>query len=231
MRFVISSLVALAALATVSAHATVLTFDGVPNGTIGTTVNTGFGDRVTVAGAGANLAGGATPNIVLNFVPLLSGNPNFEVYASGYSGLASALGDNNFNVPGYIEFVPDAGWDVVLEGFDIGAWSSSSYPNSQVRVVDATGATLFDSGVFTFPGNTVLSYLSTPIRSASALRLYISDLGDLGLDNVRFSQAVSTVPEPSAWSLLLAGAGAVDWAARARRPRGQARDGALRTGA
>lgn len=231
MRFVMPSLVALAAATTVSAHATTLTFEGVPGGAIGTTLNTGFGDRVTVAGSGVSLGGGATPNIVLNFVPLVSGNPNFEVYPGGYSGLASALGDGSFNVPGYVEFVPDAGWDVVLEGFDLGAWSASSYPDSQVRVVDALGTTLFDSGVFTFPATTVLQYLATPIRSASALRLYISDFGDLGLDNVRFSQAVSTVPEPSAWSLLLAGAGAVVLATRARRPRGQARNGALRTGA
>tara|TARA_B110001454_G_scaffold189699_2_gene188451 strand:+ start:1807 stop:2310 length:504 start_codon:yes stop_codon:yes gene_type:complete len=160
---------------------------------------------------------------VLNFVPLLSGNPNFEVYASGYSGLVSALGDVSYDVPGYVEFVPDAGWDVVLESFDIGSWSFSNYPNSQVRVVDAVGTTLFDSGVFTFPGNTVSQFLTAPIRSSSALRLYINDFGDLGLDNVRFSQAVSAVPEPSAWALCLAGAAALAWAARARRAGGRAR--------
>lgn len=223
MRFIIPSLVVLVAATAVSAHATTLTFDGVPGGSIGTASNTGFGDRVTVAGAGLNLAGGATPNIVLNFVSLLAGNPDFEVYSTGYSGLLSALGDGNFNVPGYVEFVPDAGWDVVLEGFDIGAWSASSYPNSQVRVVDALGATLFDSGVFTFPGNTVSQFLTAPIRSSSALRLYINDFGDLGLDNVRFSQAVSTVPEPSALALFLVGAGVAGCMARARRAGGRAR--------
>lgn len=74
-------------------------------------------------------------------------------------------------MPCYVEFVPDASWDVVLTGFDIESWSTSNYPNSPVRMVDALGATLFDSGLFTFPGNTVRQYMATPIRSSSALRL------------------------------------------------------------
>jgi hypothetical protein len=48
-------------------------------------------------------------------------NPNFEVYGAGYSGLINALGDNSNNVPGFVELIPDAGWDVVLESFDLGA--------------------------------------------------------------------------------------------------------------
>lgn len=223
MRFVFQSLLVVAAATALPAHATQLTFEGLPSLGIGTTANTSYGDRVAVAGAGVSLEGGATPNIVLNFVPLVSSNTDFEVYASGYSGLASALGDTSFNVPGYIELVPDAGWDVVLQSFDIGAWSASSYPNSQVRVVDGLGATLFDTGVFTFPGNTVSQFLSEPIRSSSALRLYVSDFGDLGIDNVRFSQVASTVPEPATWALFLAGAGVAVGRVRTRRPRGCAR--------
>ncbi|WP_338439500.1 hypothetical protein [uncultured Aquabacterium sp.] len=55
MRFIIPSLVAWVAATAVSAHATTLTFEGLSNGSIGATSNTGFGDRVTVAGAGLNL--------------------------------------------------------------------------------------------------------------------------------------------------------------------------------
>lgn len=56
MRLVVRSLVALAASAALSAHATVRTF--------------------AVCGAEPSAP---TPNIALNFVPLLSLNPNFEV--------------------------------------------------------------------------------------------------------------------------------------------------------
>jgi hypothetical protein len=151
-----------------TAHATVLTFESVSQ--LGPINNPSYGDRVTTFGPGLGAAGGATPNIVLDFVPTGSASP-FSVYSSGYSGLVSALGHGSFNVPGYVEFTPDAGWDVVLTSFDLGAWSSSSYPNSRIQVVDTGGTLHFDSGVFTFPAITVLSYLPTPIRSSLPLRL------------------------------------------------------------
>lgn len=195
-------------------QATLLTFDGYSS--IGTTSATSYGDRVIAAGAGVTLEGGATPNVVLNFVPLVSTQPNFEVYTSGYSGLLSALGDNAFNVPGYVELIADAGWDVVLESFQLGAWSTGSYPNSQVRIADTLGNTYFDSGLFIFPGGTVYTYPSTPIRSSGALRVYISDFGDLGLDNFKFSQA-ATVPESETYAMLLAGLGIFGFALRTRK--------------
>lgn len=202
-------------LASLNAHATKLTFDGPL--VIGTTSATSYGDRVTVAGPGVTLDGGATPNIVLNFVPLpVSGQVNFEVYSSGYSGLGYALGDNAYNVPGYVELIADDGWDVVLEGFQLGAWSTSSYPNSQVRIVDTAGTTYFDSGLFTFPGNTVYSYPAAPIRSSAPLRVYISDFGDLGLDNFQFSQ-IATIPEAETYAMLMAGLGLVGFSLRRRK--------------
>ena len=217
MRFVFCTLAAAAATALcLPAQATLLTFDGLPTGAVGTTIGTSYGDRVTAAGAGVSLTSGATPNVVLSFVPLVAGNPNFEVYGGGYSGLINALGDNSYNVPGYVELTPDAGWDVVLESFDLGSWSTSSYPNSQVRVVNTAGTTFLDTGLFTFPGNTVYTYPGSLVRSSSALRVYISDFGDLGLDNLRFSQ-VSSVPEPGALALCLAGAGLLLPLARMRQ--------------
>jgi hypothetical protein len=201
-----------AAAAAGTAHATVLTFESVSQ--LGPSANPSYGDRVTTFGPGLGAAGGATPNIVLDFVPTSTTSP-FSVYSSGYSGLLSALGHSSFNVPGYVQFTPDAGWDVVLTNFDLGAWSASSYPNSRIQVVDTGGTVHFDSGVFTFPATTVLSYLPTPIRSSLPLRLVIEDFGDLGLDNVQFSQ-IPTIPEPGTWAMWLAGAAVLGALARRR---------------
>ncbi len=199
--------------ATGAVQATVLTFDTITE--LGPGVGGTYGDRVTGAGSGLGTAGGPTPNIVLDFVPTGSTTP-FSVYSSGYSGLVSALGHTSFNVPGYVQFTPDAGWDVVLTSFDLGAWSASSYPDSRIQVVDTAGTMFFDTGVFTFPATTVRSYLPEPIRSSLPLRLVVQDFGDLGLDNVQFSQ-VATIPEPGTWAMWLAGAAVLGGLARRRR--------------
>ncbi len=203
-------------LAAGGAQATQLTFEGVSS--LGPTAGTDYGDRVVTFGTGLGPAGGPTPNVVLDFVPTNNGSP-FSVYSSGYGSLLQALGHGAFNVKGYVQFTPDPGWDVVLEDFDIAGWSSSSYPDSRIQVVDTAGTVYFDSGVFTFPATTTLrSYLTEPIRSTLPLRLIIDDFGDLGIDNVIFSQ-VATIPEPGTWALWLAGVGVLGTLAR-RRARG-----------
>lgn len=200
-----------------TAQATMLTFESVS--TLGPTSNASYGDRVTTFGPGLGPAGGPTPNIVLDFVPTGTVANPFTVYATGYHTLAHALGHTNFNQPGYVQFTPDPGWDVVLTSFDLAGWSASAYPDSRVQVVDTAGTVYFDTGLFTFPARTVLSYLPAPIRSTLPLRLVVSDFGDLGLDNVVFSQ-VATIPEPGTWALWLAGLAALGVLARHRRQQG-----------
>lgn len=209
-----AALVATLAAASGAAHATVLTFEGLPGSQLGGSANPGYGDRATAAGPGVGSAGGATPNIVLDFVPTDSSAP-FSVYGSGYGSLLSALGHSSFNVPGYVQFTPDAGWDVVLNSFDIASWSSSAYPNSRLRVEDTTGKLLWDTGSFTFAGATTLAY-APQLRSTAPLRLYVNDFGDLGLDNLQFGQ-VATIPEPGTWAMFLAGAALMGAAVRRQR--------------
>jgi MYXO-CTERM domain-containing protein len=201
------------AVAAGSVQATELTFAG--QGQLGLGFGGSYGDRVTTFGAGLGAAGGPTPNIVVDFVPTSSGSP-FSVWNGGYGSLVQALGHGSFNVKGHVEFTPDPGWDVVLEDFDIAGYATSSYPDSRIRVVDTAGTVLFDSGVFTFPGTTTYaSYLDAPIRSTLPLRLVIDDFGDLGIDNVVFSQ-VATIPEPGTWAMWLAGVGVLGTLARRR---------------
>jgi len=190
-----------------ASHATVLQFNN-----FNSIAPPSYGDRVTTFNVDYGSAGGATPNIVLDF---FTSQTVPSAYSAGYATLLWALGHNAFNVPGYIQFTPDAGFDVVLSSFQVAAWSSSSYPNSRIQVVDTGGTVYFDTGLFTFNPNIVLNYPGTTIQSSLPLRIVMQDFGDLGIDNVTFGQ-VATVPEASGWAMLLAGLALVGGLARRR---------------
>jgi len=202
---------AVVAAAAGGAHATTLTFS--PFGSV-QEIPQSYGDRVTVFAGDYGSEGGPTPNIVVDYVPTSTSAP-FSNWLSGYGSLLSALGHSSFDVKGYVQLSPDPGFDVVLTSFQVGSWGASNYANSRILVTDTSGATLFDSGVFTFPGLTTLTYLPSPIRSSLPVRINIADYGDLGLDNVVFSQVVS-IPEAEGWAMMLAGLGLVGWCARRR---------------
>lgn len=179
------------------AAATELTFTGWTGA-----LQPGYGDRVSVFDADYLATGGATPNVALDFVAL--NNPStFTKWPNGYGSLLDALGHSSFNVRSEIRFTADAGFETVLHRFDLGGWSTSPYPDSRIWVTDSAGAVLFDTGTFVWPANTTTRY--TPeVRSTGTLTLHIDDLGDLGLDNLLFSQA-AVVPEPQAWALMAGG--------------------------
>lgn len=185
-----------------SAHATQLNFDTWAHAT-----RLSYGDRVSVFGPGYGNAGGATPNVVVDFVDMRAGvgTPelsSFSLWFSGYGSLQNALGHGNFNVPGQVRFHADPGHVVTLQSFQIGAWSAGSYPDSRVWITDHQGQVLFDTGTLTYGNNQTL--LFQPMASSvGTLTLHINDLGDLGLDNVVFAQ--SPVPEPGSYLLMAGG--------------------------
>ncbi len=186
-----------ALLAAGSATATELTFE-----TWSSPVQATYADRVSVFSADYLATGGATPNVVLDFVALNGAGP-FSRWPTGYGSLLNALGHGSFNVRSQIRFTADAGFETVLQRFDLGGWSASSYSDSRIWITDDSNNVLFDTGTFTWPANTTTRF--TPnVRSVGTLTLHINDLGDLGLDNVVFSQ-VAVVPEPQTWALLMGG--------------------------
>lgn len=185
-----------------SAHATLLNFDTWSNAN-----RLSYGDRVSVFGPGYGNSGGATPNVMLEFVDMRAGfgtpeSSFFSLWGSGYGSLQNALGHGNYNVPAQIRLQADPGFLITLQSFQVGAWSSSSYPDSRIWITDDQGQVLFDTGTQTFGNNQTLLY--QPMASSQGtLTLHINDLGDLGLDNVVFMQ--SPVPEPGTWLLLGSG--------------------------
>jgi len=198
------ALLALPSILLGSAKATVLTFDiSGPNPLSGgTPLDPAYGDRVTstidgVTGWEYGGLGGMTPNIVVDY------NGGIDLWGPGYGDLINVLGHQQFAVPGSVDLVPDAGYDVVLNSFDIGGWNLVDYEGS-VRILDGMGMVLYDSGTVTFPGDAHLTFPPSPIQSDTGLKIDLVFFGDNGIDNINFSQSPA-VPEPSQVTLLVLG--------------------------
>ena len=192
-----------------AAHATVLPFTE----TFGAGGIDSYADRIVgspQAGATYTVGAGWTPYVVLDFVTLAGAQAS--LWSAGYASMAWALGHGSFNVPYRIDFIPDAGWNVTLRGFDIATWSSGTYA-TEIRIWD-------DNGSFAAPNlwsfsssllpSTIYQPLTAPLTGTGTVRMYLSNIGSTGLDNIHFTQ--SPIPEPSA--LLLMGLGLAALAAR-----------------
>lgn len=194
------AVVAVAALAAPAARATILPFTSFGTGGVNA-----YGDRVVspTQGGTTYLEGlGWTPNVTLDFVTL-NGFGGVSLWSSGYASLSSALGHGSFNVPFRLGLVADPGWLVTLHGFDIATWLRTAYQRD-IRIWD-------DNGRFGQPNlfaldsllaaQTVYQPLTSSVTGVGTVRLYVSNLGSTGLDNISFSQ--SPIPEPASLSLLV----------------------------
>ncbi|MPZ46677.1 MAG: hypothetical protein GEV05_25490 [Betaproteobacteria bacterium] len=212
----ISRLLPLAMMSfTLNAQSTVLTFDGFSDNEI---VPQSYGDRVIDFGTSYGSGGGMTPNIEVDYIPVSNSIP-FTNWVSDYATLTNALSSIEFDTQGYIQLTPDAGFDVVLNSFQVAAWLDESFPDSRIFVADTAGATLFDTGTFTALPGVVQIYPTGPLRSSTGLRINIHDFGDLGVDSIAFSQ-VPTIPEPQIHALWIAGlalVGTIAWKSRRTR--------------
>ncbi|MCV2354624.1 PEP-CTERM sorting domain-containing protein [Paucibacter sp. B2R-40] len=196
-----------------SAQATVLPFTS----TFGAGGLATYGDRIVGSpqdGASYFEGAGWTPNVELVFTTL-NASGLASLWSSGYASLLGALGHGAFNVPYQIDFVPDAGWNITLQGFDIATWSSGTYP-TDIRIWDDKGS-FAQPNLLSFASalnpQTVYQPLSAPVAGTGTVHLYLNNLGSTGLDNIAFTQ--SPVPEPAALLLISAGLAAF-WARRVR---------------
>ena len=225
-----------------AAQATVLQFDQTRSAATGTTVEPvyagadlpqDYGDRVggspqTVSGGQytyGNEGEGFTPNVEIAYslgIPTASGE--VQMWPFGYGGLTNVV----FGTPGSqqinIQFSADPGYSVLLHGFDLAGYPGADYTINGVAVLEGAN-TLFSQfnvlvGGDGFGQPFTHFEFSTPL-SGNSLTLQIDyaniasgQQDNIGLDNLRFSQFPSPVPEPSSWAYLLSGIGLVAWAVR-----------------
>lgn len=231
-------------LAANAAQATVLQFDQTRSPATGTTVEPvsagadlpqDYGDRVggspqTVSGGQytyGNEGEGYTPNVEVAYaLGISTASGEVQMWTTGYGGLTNVV----FGTPGSqqinIEFSADPGYVVLLHGFDLAGYPGTDYTINGVSVFEGSNILFSQSNVLVsgdgFGQPFTHFEFSTPL-SGSSLTLQIdyanissSQQDNIGLDNLRFSQFPSPVPEPAGWAYLLAGIGMVAWAVRRR---------------
>jgi len=196
------SLFSLALLfATGTAHTSVLTFsiDGLSNFA---SMPPAYGDRV-VALDNADFhydeqGEGFTPNIVVSYTS--SGGQDPSWWGTGYGDLGQVyFEDHDGNGQAEIVLTADYGYEVVLYGFEMAAYSSSFISDpilNAVRVQGCGASPLFEQldVAISKTTHTSFDFAAEPIRAREVRIQYdsanldnLSD--DIGLGNIRFGQA------------------------------------------
>lgn len=204
-----------------SAGATVLTFDitGINNFQV---INQNYGDRVTAlsdaVGSYAELGEGFTGNVVASY-----GNADPSLWTTGYSDLTNVFFDDaDSQGPLALTLTADAGFNVALYDFDLGAYGANRTVTS-IHVTNESNAVLYESlgTTILLSAHTDISF-STPLVGQS-LTIIVDQINlgsasdDVALDNVRFGQLDANAPIPEPATMTLLGMGVVAMAARARR--------------
>lgn len=188
-------LLCLFTVAGLPARATVLVFENTSGFNLGVLFPGNYGDRVTAVsqdGFRYLMTGGPTPNIEASYV-------NVAGWPSGYGNLTNII---YVRSPGPLELTltADPGFEVLLHGFDLGAWLNTNRVIRSVQVLDLGGAVLFGQDNVQVNGlqgtHSSLSF-AAPLQ-ARVLRIRIdsgnlgTSLENIGIDNVHYSQ--TTVP-------------------------------------
>ncbi|WP_292918430.1 PEP-CTERM sorting domain-containing protein [Nitrosomonas sp.] len=229
IRSLISStlLLSAGAMFAVSAQATILTFDldpALPNyGDIPAT----YGDNVNAASDAVGSYGmgnGYTPNVTTEYRTWqISTNTvaynNLDFWDFNYGDLVNvAFSVSSAGYFAEITLVPEPGWAIRLNSFDLAGYSKIDHPNSQVRILDGTSNTvLIDYSPVTVLGSGGTHSTFTPgltYAGAISIRYGYNDW-NIGIDNINFDQ-VAAVPEPETYAMLLAGLGLLGFMVRRR---------------
>lgn len=200
----------LAFIPTQKTFASVLTFD-IDNITNGNSIPSDYGDNITAETMGnfSYLEGnGFTPNIAVEYRTFLASdfgtgdNPqssNLNFWGSGYSGLTGVAYANPNGRVAEISFIPEAGYGVRLNSFDLGTFISA-IDNQPLAIYDGDYNLLANLGLTTITNASSLTF-SPNITHDGILRLQFGNNFNVGIDNINFDQIANSqtsqpVPEP-----------------------------------
>jgi len=208
-----------------SAQATILTFDLNPDIPNYGDIPGSYGDNVNAASdaVGTYLMGnGYTPNVTTEYRTWqISTNTvaynNLDFWHDSYGDLSKvAYSVTSSDQFAEITLVPEPGWSIRLNSFDLAGYAVADHPGSQVRILDGTSNTvLLDYSPVTILGSGGTHSTFTPnltFAGPLSIRFGYNDW-NVGIDNINFDQ-VTAVPEPETYAMLLAGLGLVGFMAR-----------------
>lgn len=218
---------ALAASLSGGVQATVLTFDThVPLAGFDD-FPTAYGDNVSASSDAIGtyqMGNGFTPNVTVDYrTRLITTNEvvveHLDFWDVNYGGLTNVV--YNVNHTGHyaeLTLVPEAGWAVKLNSFNMAGFSLADHADSTVRIVDGSGNVLVEYASVTIlgAGSTYSTFTPNLFHNGPVSIRFGFDDWNVGIDNVNFDQ-VAAVPEPAAYGMLLAGLGFLALASTRRR--------------
>ena len=177
-----------ASLSTSIAHATILTFDGVPSHLL-----QAYGDNVVaevdpITGYRYGRGNGFTPNVTVEYV---SANGGLEIYSSGYAPLFNALGDTQYDVAGSVILTAEPGYLVRLNSFRVAPWTNGQGTSLEVVVGNTQ---LISTNLPPVRGQAELFVLGD-LAIAGSVRIGMSRFGDWAIDDIDFDQVL--IPSPA----------------------------------
>lgn len=184
------------ALSTGAANAVVLTFDG-------NICDTGTGSDPCLNNRFISQSYGDGVGVDVTYSGQVGLTESMRFWNTAYSDLTNvAYGRSGQTAEIFIAALP--GFEIVLNGFDLGAWPTSNR-SSQWTILDGNSTLLQQSGTITVLGSIATSVVPG-LTSSTGFRIQFGpDAFNVGIDNIDYTvnQVDSSEPEPT--TLLLVG--------------------------
>lgn len=193
---------------TLPANATVMTFNDLGLDNYDDIPGT-YGDNVTSTndGVGSYLEGnGFTPNISVEYQTIDPENGttlanNLDYWSDNYGNLEDVAYPVNDGYLGEISLIPENGYSVQLNSFDLGGWYQETKQDQTIRVLDSNSNLIADYSPFDVTGDGH-NTLTPNIVSDEQIKIQFGPSWDTGIDNINFDQTTASTEVPESFTML-----------------------------